>query len=178
MMYVMLLLTLLFSRDPVPKKAATMTEAETKLFKEIMAYRKSKGLPEIKISPALNLVAQMHAEELVADGIEEPCNMHSWTGKFGEKACCYTDDHKEAACMWGKPKEFTSYSGTGFEIAAFSTYENPNWLENWKSSPGHHAVIINTGNWKSQNWQAIGVAIRPPYALVWFGREPDVQNGK
>jgi hypothetical protein len=168
-----LLLPLLFLfplfRDPAPKKAEPMSADEKKLFQSINAYRKKKGLPEIASSPSLNLVAQLHSRELQAAPPSEPCNLHSWTGKFGEKPCCYTSDHKQASCMWSKPGEFTSYTGNGYEIAAFSTDENTDWLELWKGSPGHHGVIINNKPWEKTTWKAIGIAIRPPYAVVWFG---------
>ena len=165
-----------FHSDPVPAKASPMTAAEKNLYQKIMAYRKELGLPEIKISPSLNKVAQLHAIELLAEPPEGKCNLHSWTGQFGEKKCCYTDDHREAACMWEKPAQFTSYRATGFEIAAYNTSKTADFLQDWKESPGHHAVIINSENWKKLNWKAIGIGIRHPYAVVWFGTEEDKEK--
>lgn len=162
--------------DPVPAKALPLSLEEKALYKAIMSYRKQKGLPKIKISANLSKIAQMHADELLAKAPEEPCNMHSWTGKFGERACCYTDDHREAACMWNKPAEFSNYKATGFEIAAFDNSEEPDFLDGWKGSHGHNQVIINAGTWKKMEWKAVGVAIRKPYAVVWFGNEPDAET--
>jgi len=162
-----------FLNDPAPKRAEVMSADEKKLFQSINAYRKKIGLPAITSSPSLNLVAQLHARELQADEPKSPCNMHSWTGKFGEKPCCYTSDHKEAACMWSKPREFSSYKGNGYEIAAFNSGEGTDWLEQWKESPGHHGVIINKQPWEKTSWKSIGIAIRLPYAVVWFGDQED-----
>ena len=170
-------LLLLSAFDPAPKKAEPMSAPEKELLQSINQYRKSKGLREIKASAGLNLVAQLHARELQAEEPKEPCNMHSWSGKFGEKACCYTDDHREAACMWSKPGEFSSYKGNGYEIAAYNSGEEVNWLEQWKGSPGHHEVIINQNTWRQTQWNAIGIAIRQPYAVVWFGKEADTEKG-
>jgi hypothetical protein len=171
-------ITTAFHHDPVPAKARPMTAAEKSLYQKIMAYRKKKGLPEIKISASLNKVAQMHAAELQADPPEGKCNMHSWTGRFGEKKCCYTDDHKKAACMWSKPSEFTSYQGDGFEIAAFNTAPNPDFLSGWQESPGHNAVIINEGIWQTHPWKAIGIGISGTYAVAWFGESADPEGDK
>lgn len=154
-----------------------MSPEEVKLLNKINAYRKSKGLNPIQNSPNLNLVAQLHVKELQEAPPEGKCNMHSWTGKFGEKPCCYTSDHKEAACMWSKPSDFSSYKGNGYEIAAFNTDSDVDWLAQWKESPNHHAVIINLKNWKTIRWNAIGIAIREPYAVVWFGEETDPVKG-
>lgn len=153
-----------------------MLPEERKLYKSMMAYRKEKKLPSIPISASLTKIAQMHAEELLAKEPEEPCNMHSWSGKYGEKPCCYTSDHREATCMWNKPAEFSAYKGKGYEIAAFDNSDLPDFLSGWKGSPGHNAVIINGGTWRGREWKAIGVAIRHPFAVVWFGNEADAET--
>lgn len=171
-----LLFLLPFFRDPAPRKAEGMSPEEKKLFQSINSYRKKKGLPEISLSPSLSLVAQLHARELQAEAPAEPCNMHSWTGKFGEKPCCYTSDHKQASCMWSKPREFSSYPGNGYEIAAYNSGDGTDWLEQWKGSPGHHGVIINKPPWEKTTWKAIGIAIRIPYAVVWFGDSEDASK--
>lgn len=171
------LLIFLNLNNPIKFEPEKMSPEEVKLLNKINAYRKSKGLNPIQNSANLNLVAQLHAKELQEAPPEGKCNMHSWTGKFGEKPCCYTSDNKEAACMWSKPSEFSSYKGNGYEIAAFNTDSDVDWLAQWKESPGHHAVIINLKNWKTIRWNAIGIAIREPYAVVWFGEETDPVKG-
>lgn len=156
--------------------AQTLTSEESKLYKLLMEYRAAKGLPSIPVSKSLTYVAQIHAKDLDENFTPDGrCNMHSWSDKGNWKACCYTSDHAQAACMWTKPQELTSYKGLGFEIAHgakgyVATAESA--LSGWKSSPGHNAVIINGDKWK-QKWNAIGIGIYGGYAVVWFGYASD-----
>jgi len=153
----------------------TLTSEEQVLYDIIMEYRRSLKLPVIPLSTSLTIVAQTHARDLNDNQPDQGiCNLHSWSNKGKWKACCYTDDHAQANGMWSKPSELTSYSGYGYEIAAWSseriTAEAA--LAMWKSSPGHHSLIINRGPW-NQKWQAIGIGIYEGYALVWFGNEQE-----
>lgn len=150
-----------------------MTSEEQKLFAAINSYRKSLGLNSVPFSPSLTSVAQMHATDLKAFPPEKPCNMHSWSANGQWIPCCYTPDHKEAKCMWLKPSELTGYRGHGYEISAFNTAPDVDWLAQWKKSTSHHQVLINQSIWKQVEWKAMGLAIRAPYAVVWFGKEED-----
>jgi uncharacterized protein YkwD len=155
------------------QKVAPFSDEEKKLFAEINLYRKSNGLPAILFSPKLTKVAQIHAHDLMTFPPAGDCNMHSWSGKTEGKACCYTSNHKNPECMWLKPNELADYSEKGYEIAAMNTILNPDWLSQWKKSKGHNEVIVNQGIWKNLEWKAMGLAIRPPYAVVWFGTLED-----
>ncbi len=153
-----------------------LTVEEEKLYTLIMNYRKEKGLPSIPLSPSLTKVAQAHVKDLHFNKPDQnACNMHSWSSKGAWSSCCYTDDHAEAACMWDKPREMTNYTGNGYEIA-FGAYgmdaTASGAMAGWKGSPGHHAVIINQGMWKTP-WNAIGIGIYEGFAVVWFGKELD-----
>jgi len=156
-----------------------LTSEERQLFNQINEYRQSKGLKAIPLSPSLTFVAKAHANDLF---INEPtnarCNMHSWSSKGKWKSCCYTSDHKQAACMWDKPRELTKYTGDGFEIAAMlgETATAKAALDGWKSSQGHNMVIVNKGVWAKMDWQAMGIGMAGGYAVVWFGIEPDKQE--
>ena len=159
-----------FSQNP--------TEREQELYDVVMAYRKSKGLPVIPLSPKLTKVAQLHCVDLMKNPPDEDngCNMHSWGKSKLWKACCYGNgDDDEGPCMWDKPKEIAGYEGAGYEIAFFSSgdFTAKLALESWKKSPGHHNVIINKDIWKEMKWGAIGVGIQGNYAVIWFGVEPD-----
>lgn len=163
-----------------------INEDEQQLYNYIMEYRKEKGLPEIPLSKALTYVAQTHCKDLYYNkpDIKKDCNAHSWSNKGSWSPCCYTSDHKKAECMWDKPKELTNYTGYGFEIACGSSepiYDGyvmtPEYaIQSWKKSPPHNAVIINSGIWKDEQWNAIGIAIYKGFAVVWFGREPDTEK--
>lgn len=149
---------------------------EQRLFDLINRYRKENGLPAIPHAPSLTMVAQFHVRDL---HFNQPnggnCNLHSWSSSDKWSACCYTSDHSQAKCMWSKPKELTSYTGHGYEIACMSgdSVDAFTALDIWKNSAAHNAVVINQGNWSVRNWKAMGVGVFKQYAVVWFGEEPD-----
>ncbi len=158
-----------------------LSSAEAELFAWINEYRVQKGLPKVKLSASLCFVAQTHAKDQASNFKQgQRCNMHSWSNKGNWTSCCYTPDHRNAKCMWSKPRELTNYKSDGFEISFWSTYKYPSpraqavdILDGWKKSPGHNDVIINKKIWKGVNWQAIGIGIYGEYANVWFGMEED-----
>ncbi len=173
-----LIILLLSSGSPISEDVNVCISAEEmKLYSLLMEYRKSKNLDAIPLSAKLTHVAQLHAKDL-SENFEAKngrCNMHSWSAKGKWKACCYTEDHKQAQCMWSKPREITGYASNGYEIS----YTNSTGataaeaLKVWKFSPGHNSVIINEGVWKNINWKAVGVGIYKEYGLVWFGEVDD-----
>lgn len=166
----------------VSANAQNLTKEEQKLYKLLMDYRKQNGLHEIPLSASLTIVAQTHVKDLVENKPDKGnCNAHSWSANGKWTACCYTPDHAQATCMWTKPKELTSYSGNGYEIACGSngccsdfemTAEYA--LQSWKKSAGHNGVIVNQGIWKDK-WNAIGIGVYKGFAVVWFGKEADVK---
>ena len=157
--------------------AQTLNSEEQKLYKLIMNYRTEKGLPKIPLSKSLTFVAQTHVRDLCNNKPDvDSCNMHSWSNKGNWNGCCYTDDHAQAKFIWNKPRELTSYKGSGYEIAYYSMAgaNAVEALEGWiNSSEGHRKLIINEAGWKSHHWQAIGIGIYKYYAVVWFGEEED-----
>jgi len=169
---------LLFLTNYSPSDQPCLSPEEKKLYDLIMAYRKSKRLKNIPYSSKLTKVAQTHVRDLAQYFDYEhrgDCNPHSWSDHGSWTPCCYTPDHKQAACMWNKPKEIAGYESDGFEIAFYSSdgAEALESLDGWKSSPGHNPVIINTGTWEKIEWKAIGVGIYGNYSVVWFGAAED-----
>jgi hypothetical protein len=148
---------------------------EERLYRLLMEYRGSKGLPPIPLSRSLSFVAKTHVRDLQAHPPAGNCNFHSWSDAGPWTACCYTGDHARAQCMWDKPRELTEYPGNGYEIASGSSGQNTaeSALAGWQSSPLHNAVIVNTGTWARVKWGAVGIGIYGSYAVVWFGVEPD-----
>ena len=151
---------------------------EKKLYDLIMAYRKSKKLKNIPFSSKLTQVAQAHVRDLSENysmSNSDVCNPHSWSAKGSWTSCCYTSDHKQAQCMWSKPKEIAGYESSGYEIAYYSSAgaTAAEGLEGWKKSPGHNPLLVNLGDWKKTEWKAIGIGIYHEYAVVWFGQLAD-----
>ena len=168
-----------FVGKPTAGKGSTcLSSEERKLYDLMMAYRKSKGLPAIKLSGKLTLVAQTHARDLVENYSFDPgnkCNPHSWSGKGRWSPCCYTNDHKRAKCMWDKPMEIAEYASPGYEIAYYSSAgaNAEEGLDGWKKSPSHNPLMINDGMWAKVTWNAIGIGIYKQYGVVWFGEMED-----
>lgn len=170
------------TKKVINKQNTGLTDEETKLYNLIMEYRKEKGLPSIPLSKSLTFVAQTHVKDLQNNKPDQgECNAHSWSSKGKWTSCCYTPDHKNAECMWNKPRELTSYTGNGFEIACGSSDSRYSSfvmtaeyaLQSWKKSQGHNTVIVNMGIWKDYSWNAIGIGIYKGFAVVWFGVEED-----
>jgi uncharacterized protein YkwD len=159
----------------IAKEKVELKPEEEKLYQMLMDYRVEKGLKPIPLSAALTKVAKLHVYDLHTNHpVKGRCNLHSWSNKGKWSACCYTGNQASAECMWNKPKELTSYTGAGFEIAAYSTNMSAEVaLDGWKNSKGHNEVMINKGTWKKADWQAVGVGITGYYAVIWFGKEED-----
>ena len=143
-----------------------------------MAYRKEKNLPPIPLSSKLTQVAQAHARDLATNykfDVNNKCNPHSWSKKGKWSSCCYTSDHKQAQCMWDKPKEIAGYESPGYEIAYYSSKgaTAEEGLTGWQKSPSHNPLIINSGMWEKANWKAIGIGFYKEYGIVWFGEIAD-----
>ncbi len=182
-LYLMLISTF-FGMSMDKNKKTKVTSEELKLYNLIMEYRKSEGLEVIPLSNALTIVAQTHCKDLANNkpDLDSDCNAHSWSDK-GEwsSSCCYTYDHKQAECMWNKPKELTSYTGYGFEISVGSS--DPKFddyvmtadyaLSAWQKSSGHNNVILNKSIWKDKKWNAIGIGVYKGFSTVWFGTKID-----
>jgi uncharacterized protein YkwD len=176
-----LLLMFAFSgQKPLTTETICVSGEEKKLYDLIMEYRKEKNLLSIPLSSKLTQVAQVHAKDLSENHkpFDSKCNLHSWSKKGKWQACCYTDDHKEANCMWQKPREISGYQSNGYEISYYSGAgaTAQEGIDGWKLSTGHNQVIINDGIWKRIKWNAIGIGIYKEYGVVWFGELEDVVN--
>ena len=151
-----------------------ITNSPSELVNEINAYRVSRGLVPVPFSPSLQIVAEKHVADLVANYVSgTECNLHSWSEGSSEwGGCCYTSDHARAQCMWDKPKELTSYPGSGYEVSAAGAASAAGAVMVWKASSAHHAVLINEGIWEKE-WKALGGANAGSYWVAWFGHESD-----
>ena len=145
------------------------------LIDAINAYRAQNSLPAIPASSSLCIVADTHVTDLAVNAPHAPqqCNLHSWSDQGSWSACCYTPDHAQAACMWNKPSELTSYNSNGYEISYAGSNNPQNAVNAWSGSPGHNDVILNNGQWMNFPWGAVGAAQHDGFAHVWFGTAPD-----
>ena len=157
-----------------------ITSDEKQLFEILNAYRDSRNLEAIPFSVSLSKVARAHVRDLVENYEFKQgsrCNPHSWSKAGDWSSCCYTNDHKKAACMWDKPKEIAGYESQGYEILFYSSDGSTpaEALNGWQKSPGHHALVINSGQWEKVEWKAMGIGIYGEYAVTWFGVLEEVE---
>lgn len=166
---------------PPPSGNASFPNARGReLAERINAYRASRGLPTIPLSRSLGIVAATHVQDQETNRPEHgSCNQHSWTPTTQWTGCCYTSDHAQANCMWRKPSEITGWRTNGYEISVRTTgtITPEQAVESWKSSPEHHAIMINGANWAKRPWRAIGAACGSTYAVAWFAEETDPAGG-
>jgi hypothetical protein len=171
-------ITFFFTPNTALPDEVCLSSEEQKLYDVIMEYRKEKKLKSIPYSAKLTQVAQAHVHDLVDNydfGQRDLCNPHSWSDTGDWSSCCYSNDHKEASCMWDKPREIAGYEGDGYEIAYYfsagATADTA--LAGWQKSKGHNPLLVNLGMWHEITWEAIGIGIYKEYAVVWFGRVED-----
>ena len=167
-----------YSIDHITSNDICLSNEEQSLYNQIMEYRTSKNLTSIPFSAKLSKVAQTHARDLAENYDFDPnnkCNPHSWSKKGEWSSCCYTNDHKQAQCMWDKPREIANYEGDGYEIAYYHSNgaKADPALAGWQKSKGHNPLLVNLGIWKEIEWKGIGIGIHETYAIVWFGRVND-----
>ena len=143
---------------------------ESKLAQMINQYRRQNGLPNIKLSKALTIVANRHVQDLASNGVNG--SLHAWSN-----APYDASDPKTYSSMWLAPKRLgTGYPGYGYENAFGASGASPSAqqaFDGWKNSPDHNAVILNQQIWKAHPWKALGVGIYKGFAVLWFGEEPD-----
>jgi len=180
---ILILFTLSGKTNPlVVTKEICLSKEEKKLFDLINDYRKSKRLAPIPFSAKLSKVAKVHVMDLMENynADDSKCNPHSWSAKGKWTLCCYTPDHKQAKCMWDKPKEIADYAGNGYEIAYYSSDDATaeEGLEGWTKSSGHNPLLVNTGIWTKIKWKAMGIGMYKNYGVVWFGEIEDESEMK
>lgn len=157
--------------------------AELGLYHAIMAYRASNGLPALALSKALSATAGRHVldtrENIWAAGLVLPegTNLHSWSD------APYYEDGRDPTAMWEAPARLgTGYAASGYEISAAGYGSGDAALDAWKASPGHNAVLRESGGFDGIGFGAIGVGLDTspgagpyggPVAHVWFGATAD-----
>ena len=94
-----------------PSKSEPSAE-EKDLYRRIVEYRKSRGLPAIPLSTSLGFVAKLHVRDLQSHTFPPPANFHSWSKDGPWSAVNYNPDHRFAKLMWDKPRELRSTPGT------------------------------------------------------------------
>ena len=160
-----------------------LTLAELRLYHQIMDYRAGLGLDPVPLSRSLTTTAGRHVadvrENFWAEDRAPPkgANLHSWSD------APYWEDHRKPEAMWEAPARLgTGYNSAGYEIIAAGQADATAALAAWQASPGHQAVLAQTGVWASVEFSAIGIGLDTGYQSnpyggrvysVWFGEAED-----
>jgi uncharacterized protein YkwD len=138
---------------------------EQALFQLVEKYRTSKGLPPIRISSSLSVIANRHLLDLEQN---LKAFTHSWSN------CPYDiKDEKTWGCITDAPKRFNSpYKGQAYETLYRTTTGKVSpqlALDAWQKSTLHNSIILNLGIFKDFPWDEVGIAVDGQYAALWFG---------
>ncbi|MBN2237335.1 MAG: SPOR domain-containing protein [Bacteroidales bacterium] len=163
--------------DTIPKDFCISSE-EYQLYQLINDYRKAFALPPIALSKSLSYVAIAHVRDLSANyKPDSNCNMHSWSAKGRWKPICFPTDQSKKNNVWLKAKEIIGYPSEARELTYWSNVENTpqQILSFWRKNKASSEMILNLGKWESSPWKAVGVGIQDGYAVLWFGKEIDIE---
>lgn len=153
-----------------------LTKAEYRLYTLINEYRTKQGLGIIPISRSLCYVAKIHARDLFVNNPDTSfCSLNSWSDKGLWTACCHSAQSPNPLCIVNKPKELTTYSGEGHELAYWDSEGiiPDTVLRFWKSIEQARDVLLNQKKWSYFSWKSIGIGLYKGYACVWVGEAPD-----
>jgi hypothetical protein len=169
----------LVAQHVIPDDFCISTD-ELKLYNLMNKYRKANNQSEVALSKNLCYVAKLHVSDLHYHRPDTAsCNLHSWSDQGDWTECCYGRDKFNHTCMTSKPRELTSYPGKGYEIAFWESVDAiPEIvLDLWKTSSASNDLMLNRDIWKDKQWTSFGVGMLEGYAVVWFGAEPEEEEG-
>ena len=172
---------------------------EVELANLINNYRSSKNLNVLPVTKSLTYVGRVHIYDLIENQpyLGSRCDQHSWSKSNLWTGGCAGDFKYDLDLVRAKARELkTGYNYDIWEIVASAwigkkvngewvdeknrqptyDYSMARYLDDWKHSTGHNNEIINANDYSDRYWQAMGVAVRENYAIVWFGEYPD-SNG-
>ncbi len=170
-----------------PAPGTCLTAPEVELARLVNQYREGRGRRALPVSRSLSLVARWHAIDLSENGGTRgtdprglPCGLQSWSDRGPWTRLCYTADHHYAEEMWRKPRELTAnaYLGNGFELVYRTSgpLVLPRVVARWTDGAAQRDMILAEGVWRERDWPVMGVGVVGPYAVLWFGDQPDRQG--
>ncbi|HOI31780.1 MAG: SPOR domain-containing protein [Bacteroidales bacterium] len=153
-----------------------LSQAELKLAEHINAFRKENRKPVLPLSAALSFVAQTHVKDLQENHPDTSiCLTASWSDKGNWTACCYNKYLVNQECMWGKPKELTSYPFRGYELSYFQeeVISVDSIFSLWLKNEETRDMLLTTGLQSTKRWETMGIGMSDNYVSVWFGQRAD-----
>ncbi|MHB8765167.1 MAG: CAP domain-containing protein [Deferrisomatales bacterium] len=168
-----------------PPPGTCLQPEEQALARLLNEHRRARGLPAVRLSRSLSLVARWHAIDLQendaasgADAQGVPCGLHSWSSRGPWTAVCATGDEASTARLRAKPRELTDhlYPGDGVELVyrvADDGADAAGAASRWLAGAAETALLSEAGPWAGAHWAALGVGIHRGHAVVWLGDRPD-----
>jgi uncharacterized protein YkwD len=173
-----------------------LNDKEIELASLINDYRHSKNLNVLPVTKSLTYVGRVHIYDLIENKpyLGSRCDQHSWSNSKYWTGGCAGDFKYDLDLVRAKARELkTGYNYDIWEIvdsAWIGEKVNGVWideknrqpvydftmaryLDDWKHSYGHNNELTNANDYSDRYWQAMGVAVRENYAIVWFGENID-----
>lgn len=154
-----------------------MNTEEVELVRLVNEYRVQNGRPALPAGLWLATTARWKIWDRINNpsAVNSSCGTHSWStsppaGVFWSGVCWTGSQSTE---MWVKPREISAgvYTGNGFELTADTgaTQTAQDALNQWKGSPVHNAVILETGVWSGVGLRGMGTGVGSHFGILWFG---------
>ena len=163
------------SQNKIPENYCISLD-EMNLFHQINSLRSTYGKPKLKLSASLSYVARTHVNDLQNNRPDTSiCGLSSWSDKGNWKACCYNTYVFDKECMWGKPKEITSYPYRGYELVMYFEEHliSDSIIKIWSGARKVLDMLLTREDYQQKKWVCVGIGINEHYASVWFGQRAD-----
>lgn len=174
-MLLILTTSALLAQKKIPE-GFCVTMEEQLLYDKINILLDDYGKKQLEFSKALSYVAQVHVDDLAKNHPDTSvCNLSSWSDKGDWTACCHNPYVPQQDCMWDKPKELTTYTYRGYELAAYfeDSFTVDSVLKLWSDTKPVLDMLLTDGNFSQKKWVCMGVAMNDNYVSVWFGQRAD-----
>ncbi len=168
-------LQFLMAQHSMPKDFCINAQ-ESELFQAANDLREAYGKPRLQHSSSLTYVAQLHVDDLMNNHPDTSiCNLSSWSDKGNWSPCCYNSYIPNPECMWGKPKELTSYPYRGYEMVVYfdDKISLDSLMKLWSDSKEMLDMLLTRGAYEQKKWICMGLAMNDHYASIWFGQRRD-----
>lgn len=132
-----------------PDSAAATRDA---IRAETTTARGAHGLPPLARDPALDLIAQMHAEDMAARNYHSHTTLDSALGPAGRASQAGYDCFKDYGVFYTRGvAENIAWRSPGY----YAEWQGAHFVETWMESPGHRENILDP----SYDRMGVGVAV-------------------
>ncbi len=180
--YIFLIFVLLLQINALGQQKSSIPDdfcissEEEQLMGRINLFRAENGEKTISNSISLNYVASLHANDLQENHPDTSiCNLSSWSDNGRWTSCCYHKYLPEPHCIWDKPKELTSFTYRGYELALYfeDSFNVDTVIQFIISSKPARDMLLAKGRYKQKKWISMGASMSRNYISIWFAQKAD-----